>query len=147
MLAGFEHKVLGLFCVALWDILSDAFHRHLEHFLLVCLFLAHNLCDDLGSQALLEANLLEAASLRERRSAIIDLHLLQEVVLLLLVKIGKLHGGSKGNAPLVHIFKDFGDKVGKTDIALHRFLAVAHILANHSGSAVIIGLRYKLSRS
>ena len=130
MLAGFEHKVLGLFCVALWDILSDALHRHLEHFLLICLFLAHNLCNDLGSQALFEANLLEAASLRERRSAIIDLHLLQEVVLLLLVEIGKFHGGSKGNAPLVHIFKDFGDKVGKTDIALNLSCAFVAIDSN-----------------
>ena len=95
MLAGFEHEVLGLLCVAFWDILPYTLHRHLEHLPLICLFLAHNLGNDFGCQALLIADLLEAASLRERRSTIIDLHLLQEVVLLLIVQIGKLHGRSE----------------------------------------------------
>ncbi len=74
MLAGFEHEVLGLFGIAFGDILSDALHRHFEQLLLICLFLTHNLGNDFGCQALLIAYLLEAASLRERRSTIINLY-------------------------------------------------------------------------
>ena len=129
MLAGFEHKILGLLGVAFGDILSNAIHRHFEHLLLICLFLTHNLGNNLGCQALLIADLLKTASLRERRSTIINLYLLQEIVLLLLVEIGKLHGGSKGNAPLVHIFKYFGDKVCKTDIATDLLTAISVICA------------------